>query len=96
MLSAGAVSAAASECQRLTSNEKVVVCEVVPLLPVIVIVRVPVLAFLETVMVKVEVPEPGAVIEAGLKLPVTPDGKPDADKATAALKPPETVVVTTT
>ena len=65
MLSAGAVSAAASECQRLTSNEKVVVCEVVPLLPVIVIVRVPVLAFLETVMVKVEVPEPGAVIEAG-------------------------------
>ena len=32
----------------------------------------------------------------GLKLPVTPDGKPDAVKATAALKPPETAVVTVT
>ena len=66
-----------------------------PLLPEIVIVWVPVLAVLDTVMVKFDVPEPGAAIEVGLKLPVTPDGKPVADKATAALNPPETVVVTT-
>ena len=56
----------------------------------------PVLAVLETVSVKFDVPEPGAAMEVGLKLPVTPEGRPVADKATAALKPPETAVVTTT
>ena len=67
-----------------------------PLVPVMVIVCVPVDAVLATVMVYVEVPEPGAAIEAGLKLPVTPDGRPEAVKATAASNPPETAVVTTT
>ncbi len=38
-------------------------------------------------------PEPGAAIEVGLKLAVTPDGKPVAVSAMAELKPPETVVV---
>jgi hypothetical protein len=47
-------------------------------------------------MVNFEVPEPGAAIDVGLKLPVTPDGRVDADKDIAALKPPETAVVTTT
>jgi hypothetical protein len=42
------------------------------------------------------VPEPGAAIEVGLKLPVTPDGKPDAVKAIAESKPPLAVVVMTT
>ena len=56
----------------------------------------PVLALRETVSVKFYEPEPGAAMEVGLKLPVTPEGRPVADKATAALKPPETVVVTTT
>jgi hypothetical protein len=56
---------------------------------------VPVGAFLATVRVKFDVPEPGAAIEVGLKLPVTPDGKPVADKAIDALKPPEIAVVTT-
>jgi hypothetical protein len=41
----------------------------------------------------VELPDPGAAMEAGLKPTVTPDGWPDADKATAASKPSETVVV---
>lgn len=56
----------------------------------------PVAAVLDTVMVYFEVPEPGAAIDVGLKLPVTPVGKLDADKATAASKPPETAVVMTT
>jgi hypothetical protein len=37
----------------------------------------------------VELPEPGAGMEAGLKLTVTPAGWPVADKATAELNPPE-------
>ena len=40
-----------------------------------------------------DVPEPGAAIEVGLKVAVTPVGWPLAVKATAELKPPETVVV---
>jgi hypothetical protein len=72
----------------------VVVCEVLPLVPVTVIVCVPRVARRETVMVSVEVPAP--VIELGLKLAVTPDGKPDADKEMAESNPPvtEDVIVT--
>jgi hypothetical protein len=44
--------------------------------------------------VRVELPEPGAVIAAGLKEAVTPDGSPVALRETALLKPPDTVVVT--
>ena len=44
-------------------------------------------------MVMVEVPEPGAGMDAGAKLTVTPVGCPVADKATAELNPPETVTV---
>lgn len=58
-----------------------------------VIVDVPVGAVLDTVRVKSEVPEP--VMEVGLKVPVTPEGKPVADKATGESKPPEAVTVTT-
>jgi hypothetical protein len=46
-----------------------------------------------TANVTVEVPEPGAAIDAGLKLTVTPAGAPDAVRATAELNPPETAVV---
>jgi len=66
-----------------------------PLVPVMVIGKVPVVAVLATVSVKSEVPEPGAAMEVGLKTPVTPDGKPAADRAIAASNPPETAVVTT-
>jgi hypothetical protein len=44
-------------------------------------------------MVMVEVPEPGTAMEVGLKVTVTPVGWPDADKAIAESKPPETAVV---
>ena len=47
----------------------------------------------DTVMVMVEVPEPGAAMDVGLKLTVTPAGWPDADMAMAELKPPDTAVV---
>lgn len=53
---------------------------------------VPVVAVALAVSVKVELPPPGAAIEAGLKLAVTPEGSPDADREIAELKPPLTVV----
>jgi len=46
-----------------------------------------------TVNVAVDVPEPGAAIDVGLKATVTPVGWPLADNAIAELKPPETAVV---
>ena len=73
----------------------IVVCVTSPDLPEIVMGYVPVLADLETVSVKCAVPAPGAAMEAGLKVPMTPDGTPVAERATGALNPPETVVVTT-
>jgi hypothetical protein len=44
-------------------------------------------------MVMVDVPEPGAAMDVGLKLTVTPVGWPVAVKAIAEEKPPETAVV---
>jgi hypothetical protein len=46
-----------------------------------------------TVKVTVEVPEPGATIEAGLNPTVTPVGAPDELSVMAELNPPETAVV---
>jgi hypothetical protein len=57
-------------------------------------VAVPVVAVLLAENVRVELPLPGAAIEAGLKLAVTPAGNPEADRETAELKPPLTVVET--
>lgn len=45
-----------------------------------------------TAMVIVEVPEPGAATDVGLKVTVTPAGWPLADRAIGELKPPETAV----
>ncbi len=45
-------------------------------------------------MVMVEVPDPGAAMDGGAKLTVTPVGCPVADSATAELNPPETTTVT--
>ena len=53
---------------------------------------VPVVAVVLAVSVKVELPLPGAAIEAGLKLAVTPEGNPEADNEIAELKPPLTEV----
>src|SRR5208282_1417053 len=54
---------------------------------------VPVAVVEATAMLMVELPEPGAAIDVGLKLTVTPAGWPVAERATAELKPPETAVV---
>src|SRR5271166_5863852 len=64
-----------------------------PLLPVTVIGYVPGGVLDPTVMVIVELPEPGAGIGLGLKLTVVPDGAPEADRLMALLKPPLIVVV---
>lgn len=60
--------------------------------PVMVTVTVPVVAVLLAEKVSAELPLPGAAIEVGLKLAVTPEGKPDTDNETTALKPPLTVL----
>ena len=48
---------------------------------------------LPTVIVIVELPEPGAGIGLGWKLTVVPDGIPDADSVIALLNPPLMAVV---
>jgi len=45
------------------------------------------------IRVRVEDPLPGAAALSGLKLAVTPLGNPEAESATAALKPPRAAVV---
>ena len=54
--------------------------------------EVPVVVVEATAMVIVDDPEPGAAIDVGLKLTVTPVGWP-ADNPIAESNPPETVVV---
>src|SRR5579859_1544670 len=73
-------------------SETVVVCVMPPPVAVMVTVEVPVVAVLLAVNVSVELPLPGTAIEVGLKLAVTPDGRPEAERETAELKPPLTVV----
>ncbi len=65
-----------------------------PPVAVIVILAVPVVAVLLAEKVRVELPLPGAAMEVGLKVAVTPVGNPEADNETAELKPPLTVVET--
>ena len=52
----------------------------------------PMVAVLLAVNVRVELPLPGAAMEPGLKLAVTPAGKPEAESEIAELKPPLTAV----
>jgi hypothetical protein len=80
----------------VTVRLTVAVWVLLPPVPVTVMVEVPVAAEAATVMVIVELPEPGAAIEVGLKATVTPVGWPEAESATAELKPPATVVVMVT
>ena len=63
-----------------------------PPVPVIVTVDVPVGVDAPAVMVILDDPDPGAAIDAGLKLAVAPVGSPEADSDTAELKLPEIVV----
>lgn len=76
----------------LTVRAMMVVCVTVPPVAVTVTFTVPVVAVLLAVNVSVELPLPGATMDVGLKLAVTPAGKPEADNDTAELKPPLTVV----
>lgn len=48
----------------------------------------PVAAVLLAENVRIELPLPGAAIEAGLKLAVTPEGRPETESEIAELKPP--------
>jgi hypothetical protein len=75
-------------------REMVVLCAVPPPLAFTVTVVVPVVAVLLALKVRVELPLPGAAIEVGLKLAVTPEGKPEAESETAELNPPLMVVET--
>lgn len=62
-------------------------------MPVTVMVWLPRIAREPTVTVMVELPEPGAAMELGLKLTVRPLPPPEDDKLIAELKLPETAVV---
>lgn len=64
-----------------------------PPVAVMVMVRLPRLALRLAVTVIVEVPEPGAASELGLKLTVNPLPSPEADRLIAESKPPDTAVV---
>ena len=63
-----------------------------PPVPVMVTVVVAGVAVAETKKVSVELPEPGAANEEGLKEAVTPAGRPETERKIAELKPPEIVV----
>lgn len=63
-----------------------------PPVAVMVTVEDPVVAVALAVSVRVDVPLPGAAIDAGAKLAVTPAGKPDAESEIAELKPLLTAV----
>ena len=76
----------------VTVREIVAVWVTPPPEAVTVTVAVPVVAVLLAESVSVELPLPGAAIEVGLKLAVTPAGKPDAESDIAELKPPLTAV----
>jgi len=70
----------------------VIECEMIPLVPVIVNLKVPEVALLQApVSFKVDVPEPVTV--AGVKVAVTPAGSPLTLRATAPVNPPDGVTV---
>jgi hypothetical protein len=70
-----------------TVSVTVVECDKVPLVPVMVTVAVPVAAVALAVKVRTLVEVVGFVP----KVAVTPEGKPDADRLTLPVKPPEGV-----
>jgi len=65
-------------------------------LAVMVTFEVPAVAVLLAVKVRVELPLPGAGIVSGLKLPVTPSGRPEIESDTSLLKSLAAAVVTVT
>src|SRR5262245_46037413 len=73
----------------VTVRLRLVVRVVEPEVPVTVMVEVPVVAVAEAVKVRVEaaLPFAGGVTEPGANEAVTPLGRPEAERATAELKP---------
>ena len=77
----------------VTASVTVAVWVIPPPVPVTVIMYDPAATLEATATLMVELPEPGAAMDVGLKDTVTPLGCPLADRPTAELKPPETAVV---
>lgn len=75
-------------------SEIVVDLVMLPLVPLMVTVRVPMVAVRETFMVKVELPEP--VMDVGLNEKVTPLPETEAERLMLELNPPVAAVVTVT
>ena len=71
----------------------VVVWVIPPPFAVMVMEWLPIDPFLPTLTVIVEVPDPGAAMEVGVKVTVWAFPCPEADKVIAELKLPETAVV---
>ena len=86
-------SAVAYRNPLLTVSATVVVCVLPAPVAVIVMLLIPALPLELTLIVILDVPEPGAAMEAGLKLTVWALPNPEADKVIAELKPPVTAVV---
>src|SRR5271167_4771383 len=80
-------------CCAVTVSVTVVFCWMPPPLPVTVMGYVPTGVLDPTVMVMVELPDPGAGMELGLKLTVVPVGRPEAERLMELLKPPLMAVV---
>src|SRR5260221_2104601 len=77
----------------VTVSVTVVACDLPPPVPVTVMGYVPAGVEADVVIVRPDVPEPGAAIDAGLNAALAPVGRPVVVNATEELKPPETAVV---
>src|ERR1035438_8195041 len=88
MLSAAGEAESVKLGGAFTVTVTVLVCWIPPPLPATVRGYVPGGVPLPTVMLIVELPEPGPAIGLGLKLTVVPAGMPEADRLIALLKPP--------
>lgn len=76
------------------STVMVVVCVMPPPVAAMMIVWFPVDALLLALTVKVALPLPGAIMELGPNVTVSPLPCPEADRVIAELKLPETFVIT--
>ncbi len=94
-LAGDAVRVKFGDAAALTVTAIVAVCVRPPPVAVTVALNVPVVAVLLAVNFNVELPVPGAAMEAGVKLAVTPAGNPETERLTAELNPfePEVEIV---
>src|ERR1017187_899198 len=78
----------------MMSTVMVIVCVMPPPVAVMVIVSFPVDALLLALTVKVALPLPGAIMELGPNVTVSPLRCPETDRAIAELNLPDTFVIT--